>query len=1272
MQPKAKKELFKGLRKLLKTLHKDLLNRANQVEARKGLKEQWSDLCECNRCATSFKVWLDQYLEQIAVAWIMTIIFVRYLEDNRYILQRIAKSGEDYLLSMENRAGWLRKNSGKGYADYFIWIFQELSQTRIGAIFKRENNILYQFHISSEAADEVWRLFRLADQTNKLNHDFSAENGDTRLLGDLYQDLSEMARKKYALLQTPDFVEEFLLDRSLMPAMKRVGHNEVTMIDPTCGSGHLVIGGFHRILDAKKAAYPNDPIEKLVEETLKQVHGVDINPFAVQIARFRLLFAAFYEIRKVREKDERLTFKKQKERALSLGDNPPQEDEYKYLYKLELLNFDNHEKVSLLESEIIGGINGPQIAIGNSLLSGKLHKQVSLWDLFDSEKEDPNDLSKHYPKIRSHFTEEEKALQILSDTYDVVVGNPPYIVVKDKALNQAYRQYYNGCHRKYALVVPFFERFFDLAKNGNDAPEAAGYVAMIVANSFMKREFGTKMVRNVIPNYDLTEVIDTSGAFIPGHSTPTIILVGRMRKPTSDQVFAALGIRGEPSTPKDPRNGKVWKSITENVDKQHFENDYITIKPLDRALLHIHPWTIKGGGALEILDLLHLNSTNILLDIINKIGFMAITGEDNFFVSQTCKNMKRKRIPSKELIEFGIGRNIRDWNLQTYCAIRPIIDKKRNFSSHLIKYSWLYRTNLSSTLCFGKTKTQRDMYWLEYVMIMKDRLFGLSISFAFVATHNHFVLDHGGKVFKQSAPVIKLFENATEADHLGLLGLLNSSIAAFWLRMACQGKELSSEEFLQRLEYDSTKLKRFPIPTDRPLLLATLLDQAASRRAKFAPELHIDGPPKTLNERLDAASNAQVKLDGFMIALQEELDWQVYRIYGLLDKSDFNELDEVWIEKLPKVKLGERAFEIVLARKIKRGDIETAWFTRHGSSPITEIPTHWPNWYQDRVRQRIEWIEGDFEAARRIRFLEQPEYKRRWNTPSWQKREKEALWNWMLDRIESPNYVPAADREETELRVAINPEVVTMDQLYFSARKDNLYLAAAMRFEDDILFNEEKMIKRLIESCTVPALAADRYTESGLVKRRVWEEVWRKQRLEDAIDASSETEAIATKRKKEEIGDIPVPPSYKRSDFKKGIYWTLRGKLDVPKERFLSYSGASSFEDTDFFDKKIHNPFKLVLTWAGLDYKQQAGALLQYYYPSKEDGLPKKNLIQMLASMHALTPWLRQYYNEIEPMYGYSFAQKWSQIVTGEMFDLETDFDLLDELAFAKKPFRKF
>ena len=76
------------------------------------------------------------------------------------------------------------------------------------------------------------------------------------------------------------------------------------------------------------------------------------------------------------------------------------------------------------------------------------------------------------------------------------------------------------------------ERFFELAiaaeRCGN---RAAGYVGMITANSFMKREFGKKLIEEYIPRWDLTHVIDTSGAYIPGHGTPTVILFGRNRRP---------------------------------------------------------------------------------------------------------------------------------------------------------------------------------------------------------------------------------------------------------------------------------------------------------------------------------------------------------------------------------------------------------------------------------------------------------------------------------------------------------------------------------------------------------------------------------------------------------------------------------------------------------------------------------------------------------------------------------------------------------------------
>ena len=69
--------------------------------------------------------------------------------------------------------------------------------------------------------------------------DFTDPTWSTRFLGDLYQDLSEAARKRFALLQTPDFVLDFILDRALEPAVDTFGLSAVKVIDPTCGSGHF-------------------------------------------------------------------------------------------------------------------------------------------------------------------------------------------------------------------------------------------------------------------------------------------------------------------------------------------------------------------------------------------------------------------------------------------------------------------------------------------------------------------------------------------------------------------------------------------------------------------------------------------------------------------------------------------------------------------------------------------------------------------------------------------------------------------------------------------------------------------------------------------------------------------------------------------------------------------------------------------------------------------------------------------------------------------------
>jgi hypothetical protein len=140
--------------------------------------------------------------------------------------------------------------------------------------------------------------------------------------------------------------------------------------------------------------------------------------------------------------------------------------------------------------------------------------------------------------------------------------------------------------------------------------------------------------------------------------------------------------------------------------------------------------------------------------------------------------------------------------------------------------------------------------WWEWSRFQRARYrTPLSISFAFVATHNHFVLDRGGKVFNRSAPVIKLPPSSTEDDHLALLGLLNSSTACFWMKQVFHNKGASSGNTIRRenwepfIEFDSTKMKLFPVAGSSPRVIpyAKRLDHLAQKRVKRSVESILEG-----------------------------------------------------------------------------------------------------------------------------------------------------------------------------------------------------------------------------------------------------------------------------------------------------------------------------------------------------------------------------------------------------------------------------------------------
>jgi hypothetical protein len=86
----------------------------------------------------------------------------------------------------------------------------------------------------------------------------------------------------------------------------------------------------------------------------------------------------------------------------------------------------------------------------------------------------------------------------------------------------------------------------------------------------------------------------------------------------------------------------------------------------------------------------------------------------------------------------------------------------------------------------------------------------------------------------------------------------------------------------------------------------------------------------------------------------------------------------------------------------------------------------------------------------------------------------------------------------------------------------------------------------------------------------------------------------------------------------------LRGGLDVPKERWISYPGAERGADGS-----------LVIAWAGWNPLQQATALAAHYLELKDsEGWEPARLQPLLAGLLELLPWLEQWHNAIDPVYG--------------------------------------
>ena len=605
-----------------------------------------------------------------------------------------------------------------------------------------------------------------------------------------------------------------------------------------------------------------------------------------------------------------------------------------------------------------------------------------------------------------------------NDGFDIIVGNPPFVNVA----NQKRRELYRGrwplvCFKEYQMAAPFIECSFTLLRE-------EGQFGFIVSNGFAKREFGRPLVEKVLRSIDVQKVVDCSGLLFPGHGTPTCLLFAANQPPKKGAMIRNVVILpggGDLRTP--PEESPLWHSIGSYHDlpaAQHHhhradngpvpffklhEDFRVAVGDCDASRMLTHPcnWCFPEWSTFDAISAPHQpRLRNFLLKEIGRM--LATSANDVYIVPQHA--VRSLGIESSDLIGITEGDEIRNWSAREPQLLVKPYDEQWNLAELKLRpkiFHWLsqFKVVLGHRKDFGGgTYLETNRPWFEFHQLDIDKVKAkATIAFPDVVTHAHFLLFRDQRLFKDHSPV--LLPSFDSDQPFLLLSLINSGSALFMFKQTCFNKGAGEDEQRDRFEYAGNKVQQLPVPEKvaealkgkrNPLANElTVLSEACWTRGQRMPTLtsrkvlekpgeayhqwnsqlsgYVDpgtelGTPfdssQGLRRAYKQAQTIREKLRAEMIALQEEMDWLVYAVYGLLPEGHLAVQSQPEPEPLHRE---QRPFAL--------------WTTAVGNydQAIKLIPDGWSEARKKLWEARLSTIRDN----EHIRRIEQPVYKRRWD-----------------------------------------------------------------------------------------------------------------------------------------------------------------------------------------------------------------------------------------------------------------------------------------------------
>lgn len=298
--------------------------------------------------------------------------------------------------------------------------------------------------------------------------DFRAIHGD--ILSGVYDHyLDPQKRRALGEVFTRPEIARYMLERCQYDSTK-------TVLDPACGTGTFLVEALNQ--DVKRLRSAGMLTEQTVTPTLRRLHGLDISPFSVSLAQIQLLW-----------------------------------------HNLDLFTGKTPGEIRSLAASLVPSI---QVQGGHSSLDTLGIPLVHGLDTIASQS------GLDFSTVASNLRRKRVASvprrfrQVVQGTYDIVIGNPPYVRPHRQSLDEAtQRTYEEVAEGQVDLYIPFLYRAVrGWVKKG-------GRVSFIVPMGALDSAYAGPL-RRVLTEFKLVEIVDLEALrkkTFRGIKRPTIILV---------------------------------------------------------------------------------------------------------------------------------------------------------------------------------------------------------------------------------------------------------------------------------------------------------------------------------------------------------------------------------------------------------------------------------------------------------------------------------------------------------------------------------------------------------------------------------------------------------------------------------------------------------------------------------------------------------------------------------------------------------------------------